>query len=33
MKLPTFWVEKCIDEISKGDKLGSCKLGFFQMLH
>jgi hypothetical protein len=33
MKLPTFWVEEYIDEISKGDELGSCKLGFFQMFY
>lgn len=33
MKLPTFWVEECIDQISKGDELGSCTLRFFQMLY
>jgi hypothetical protein len=29
MKLLAFWVEECIDEISKGDELGSCKSLYF----
>ncbi len=33
MKLPTFWIEEWIDEVSKGDEWGSCKLEIFQMLH